>query len=105
MEGASFIDPPFDPEQAGIVCDRLAGELLRAVHANPEALRSLRLDARDLLACTRAWLARCQASRVPTFPEEAYDTPQTLASGLRDLANFLLDLAEQHERGTGRDRP
>jgi hypothetical protein len=101
MEGASFSDPAFDPEQAGIVCDRLAGELLRAAHANPDALRSLRLDARDLLACTSAWLDRRQACRVPTFPEEVYDTPQTLASGLRELAEYLLELAE----AAGREPP
>ena len=98
MEGASFVDPAFDPEQAGIVCDRLAGELLRAARANPEALRNLRLDARDLLACTNAWLDRHQASRVPTFPEEAYDTPQILASGLRQLADYLLEIAESARR-------
>ena len=94
MEGASFIDTAFDPEQAGIVCDRLAMELERAAHANPEALRTLRLDARDLLACTSAWLDGHQPGRVPTFPEEAYDAPARLAAGLRQLADYLLELAE-----------
>jgi hypothetical protein len=94
---AGGVDPTFDAEQAGIVCDRLAGEILDAARVNPDELRSLRLDARDLFGCTSAWLDRHGAARVPTFPEEAYDTPERLASGLRELSAYLLELADQLE--------
>ena len=91
------VDLAFDPEQVGILCDRLAGEILRAARTNPEALRDLRFDARDLLGCTNAWLGGCRAERVPTFPEEAYDAPEDLAAGLRKLAAYLFELADQPE--------
>lgn len=93
MEGASF-DSVFDPEQAGIVCDRLAQELLRTAPDDTEVLRALSLDARMLLACESVWLNGSGAASVSRFLELHPDSPGALAHALLALAKSLFELAE-----------
>ena len=86
----------YDPEQAGILLDRLAGELVRASLKNPRALPDLRRDARELLICLDPWLTD-QASAVSAAAHDVArgGNVSVLAEHLEELASILLDLAER----------
>jgi hypothetical protein len=93
------LDPQFDPEQAGIILDRLAGELRRAMVCNPDGVASVVEDSWQVLACTEAWLERERSdlARLAARVALASD-PDALAGGLRQLAERLLELVDERER-------
>jgi hypothetical protein len=98
---------PFHPEEAGIMLDRLAIELLHAQAKNPRAIPELQAEAHELLACVRAWFASEAggadiskpahgADKSRRDPEPSVDVV-AIAGGLREIADHLLFLAEIDE--------
>ena len=97
----------FHPEEAGIMLDRLAIELLHALAKNPSAVPELQHEAHELLACVRAWLAtqaagtdipqQADCSYVPGHETDANADLSSVVRGLRELAEHLLFLAELDE--------
>lgn len=94
--GSTRVGARLDPEQAGIILDRLAGELLLAATENPPALAALRDDARRLLAILRPLLAERAADPAAAHITSVTD-PSVVAVELRMLAERLLALAECSE--------
>jgi hypothetical protein len=96
MESYHAASERHDPEQAGILLDRLACEIARAVLKNPQALPELRRDAQELLFCLDPLLtaevgATAMAVHTAAWGEDA----SALAHTLEELACFLLDRAER----------
>lgn len=85
-----------DPEQAGIMVDRLATELQRAELANPQALPALIEDARQLLTYLGDWLLREPNDLAVNLRNI---TPsgdiEVLVQNLRCLAEELFELADR----------
>lgn len=90
------LEPACDPEQAGIIVDRLATELERAELANPQAVPGLQEDARELLAYLEAWLAR-EPSELAAGVQNISQSGDidVLVRNLRQLAEQLLELADR----------
>jgi hypothetical protein len=88
--------PAFHPEEAGIMLDRLAVELLHALAKNPDAVPPLQTAADELLACVGVWLAAIDGDELPMNARlVAVDTePSVLAQTLHDLGEQLLAMAE-----------
>jgi hypothetical protein len=88
--------PEPDPERTGIILDRLASELGHALRLGQGGAAELEEDARTFLSAIRDWLEGLpgdldvMVSGVEGAPDAA-----SLAAGLSDLAERLLDLAEQ----------
>jgi hypothetical protein len=96
MQAHDASGEPRDPEQAGILLDRLACELVRASLKNPEALPDLRRDARELLFCLDPLFTDEAGARTVIAHEEAWrDDVTALAQSLEALASILLDRAER----------
>lgn len=98
--------PGFHPEEAGIMLDRLAVELLHAQAKNPRAVPALQEAAQELLACVGAWLATFDTDELPiTAQVIASDMePGLLAQTLRGLADVLIffdEIAESRGGGDG----
>jgi hypothetical protein len=96
----------FHPEEAGIMLDRLAIELLHAEAKNPRAVPELKEEAEQLLACVRAWLAKTfEADGAPFAAEHVAPgaEPRALAQTLRGLAEQLLFWAEIAEARRSKD--
>src|SRR5688500_2314086 len=94
---------PFDPEEAGIMLDRLAIELLHAHAEVPEAVPALKRDAWQLLLCAAAWLSAPIEPDNPILVEQCVEADTAvlaLARTLQEIADHLLVLAElvEHER-------
>jgi len=87
----------FDPEQAGIILDRLAGELVRTAVPDP-ASTGLQRDAREFLRFLRVALSDQNSDLAFAVPRLNQDLPpDALAAILRELAERLLDMAEERE--------
>jgi hypothetical protein len=90
----------FHPEEAGIMLDRLATELVHADAKNPRAVSVLQEEAQQLLACVSDWLATRPDADEPinVAPQNVLSVePLALAETLRGLAETLLLLAELAE--------
>lgn len=97
----------FDPEEAAIMLDRLASELIYAKTRNPQALSGLRSDAWQLLLCAAAWLSPAVDPDQPTLVAECAASevePLELARTLRLVADHLFLLAEADEGHGDSDR-
>lgn len=95
---------PFHPEEAGIMLDRLAIELLHALAKNPEAVRALQVEAEELLRCVSVWLAATDPDALPMSAQLTASElePSELAQTLHDLGQHLLVLAAIADAGSGR---
>jgi hypothetical protein len=85
----------FHPEEAGIMLDRLALELVHALAKNPGAVPALQIEAAELLDCVGAWLAATDPDALPMSSQlvAAELEPSVLAETLQDLGHDLLMLA------------
>lgn len=85
----------FHPEEAGIMLDRLAIELIHAAAKNPAAVPALQREADELLSCVSAWLATTDPDELPMSAQMAASElePSELAQALHDLGRNLLVLA------------
>jgi hypothetical protein len=96
----------FHPEEAGIMLDRLAIELLHALAKNPTAVPALQHEADELLSCVGTWLATTDPDELPTSPQLTASElePSELAQTLHDLGEHLLMLAAIADAASGRRR-
>jgi hypothetical protein len=93
----------FDPEEAGIMLDRLAIELAHALAKNPGAVAALQSEADELLGCVGAWLAKTDTDSLPMSARLVASElePSELAQTLRELGHDLLALAEIADAANG----
>jgi hypothetical protein len=97
---------PFDPEEAGIMLDRLGIELAHAIAKNPGAVPALQNEADELLDYVGSWLARTDPDQLP-MPARLVASelePSELAQTLRELGHDLLILAEVADPASGGGR-
>jgi hypothetical protein len=94
----------FHPEEAGIMLDRLAVELVHALAKNPGAVAALQSEADELLGCIGAWLAATNADDLPMSARLVASElePSVLVQTLHDLGQRLLLVAEVTDRAGGR---
>lgn len=94
----------FHPEEAGIMLDRLAIELMHALAKNPGAVAALQSEADELLGCVGAWLATTDADDLPMSARVVATElePTVLAQELHNLGHHLLVLAEIADATGGR---
>ena len=94
----------FHPEEAGIMLDRLAIEIVHALAKNPGAVAALQSEADELLGCVGAWMATTDLDDIPVSARlvAAELEPSVLAQELRDLGEHLLALAEIADAADGR---
>jgi hypothetical protein len=94
--GAFDSDVAADAERTGIILDRLAGELERAVAESPGALAELREDARLFVRCIEPYVAGELADLEPIAEGiSIVDDPGLMAGAMRVVADRFLDLAER----------
>lgn len=94
----------FDPEEVGIMLDRLASELVHAQAKNPPAVPNLKQDALELLSWTGGWFTTCIEPDHRAIDLQVTATVEeslAIAQALRDVADQLLLLAEIAENRPG----
>lgn len=104
MPDQSGTSAAFHPEEAGILLDRLAIEIVHALATNPGAVAALQREADELLGCIGAWMAITDPDDLPMSARlvAAELEPSVLAQELHDLGEHLLALAEIADAADGR---
>jgi hypothetical protein len=89
-----LLEPEPDPEQTGIILDRLAKDLEHAARRNPATAAELRAEAERFLLGIDDWLARVHGELAMAARGVRTADVDVLASDLRALAERLFDLAD-----------